>query len=642
MIRFVRLLVVLALSAPAARGGVTDPAELFPADTLAYAEVARPGELAEAVAGMLRAGRLADPVRATHDRLDKAASPQAAVEVRQAAWVGLLAAPEFAAEAKRLGGVAVGVTGFNERHEPRVAVAVLLGDSAAAGLAARAFLTTTPDVRRVGAVDGVPVFRHRNFVGRPIGPDGNPVPEEKEEARATPEPAEGPAEPTYAHVPGLFVIGSDQTAVADVLHRFAGKGSTPTLAGAEAFRKCRSARGRSGVFFYATPPALAAKTARAGGPGTDGEVRALLRFAAGPKGVKVVAGNLTLGPNAVAVSAEAELDPAAAGPLADVLAGAAVARDDFRSAAGRPGWAVTLALPAADRRAKAVLGLLDAVAKANGVLGRKPSEVIAEADRGPGPKVAGELLRGVKAVTVFAPAKPELPAGGRPLPMLVLHTETDADAEKWEQAAAKLVALLAGGGGPLTTPSSEVVGGVRVASLAGAGMLGNAPVHWARSGGAIGFGQDRKLLAQAVTGKGPPPAWPAEFAADGSPALLAVVTPARLVAHLIPPPPKNGKPAEEKKGDFLAPPAAFSPFQPGVVQAPQPPEPLAVGLARAAEGLPPVYAAVGRSGNVVRFELRMPDARKPVADAADRFVGWLEKQSAPAAGTVIPYPLWAK
>jgi hypothetical protein len=625
-------LVILALSTPAAKADVTDVAELFPADTLAYAEVARPGEFAASVAALFRGTPLADPMRFAHDRLDKAPTPQDAAAARRVGWLALVAAPEFAAEAKRFRGAAVGLVGFSARHEPRFVAAVLLGESHAAGLAVRAFLAAGSDVRRIGEIDGVAVFQHRAFAGRPADENGKPVPEEK--PAAIEEQKGGPAEWTYAYTPGLFVAGSDRDAVGDVLRQFAGKVAGKSLAAADAFWECRPARERPGVFLYATLPALAAKleaAKKAGGAPVDSDLFALLRFTLNLKAVKLVRGNLTLGPGAVTLTAEADLDPNAAGPVAGLLAGPALPRDSF-TFAGQPGWAVSASLPEEDRRAKSVLAFLDGVARANGTLGRLPSQAVAEADRGPGPKVADELLRSVKAVTVFAPAKPELPAGGRPLPLLALRLESDGDAEKWQDAASKLVALVAGTSEPLT-PAAEAVNGVRVVSAAGKGLPGNTPWHCARSGPVVAFGQDRKLVAEAVAGKGATPAFPAGFG-EKDPSALAVFTPARLVAHLIPRS-EPGKSGEVKVAEQPQPVLMPFPGLPGLTDSlqllqpgPAPPgEPLAVGLARAVEPLPPVFAAVRRDRDVLRVELRLPDPGKPVAAAAERFLGWLEKQA---------------
>jgi hypothetical protein len=614
----------IACALPAARADVTDVAKLFPAETLAYAEVVRPGDFTSALAALFQGTPLADPVRFTQDRVEKAQTPLAALAARQSGWLTLFNTPEFAAEAKRLHGVAVGLVGFTESHEPRYAAAVVLGDSHAAGLAVRTFLAVGSDVRRVGVIDGVPVFRHRTFVGRPLDEDGKPIPEQK--PANTVEPVGGPPESTYAYVPGLFVVGSDLEAVGDMLRRFAGKGEDKSLATTNSFRRCQTVRDRPGLFFYTTPAALVAKLDAARKVGRnmiDPDQYALLKFAMNARAVKLIHGTVSVGANSIALTAEADLEDATV-PLADLLTGPAVPRNIFAHTVGQPGWAMSVSLPDRGRRAQVVLELLDAVARANGTIGRLPSQAVADADREPGPKIIADLLPAVKTVIAFAPTKLELPAGCRPLPMFVFHLESDVGADGWERSAKKLIAL-AFGTADQPGLAVEVINGVRVTSLAGKDLPGGVPVHFARSGAVVVFGQDRKLVAEAVSGRGVAPAWPVGFG-SGSPAGLAVVLPGKLVAHLIPPtkPVKTG----EARAELPALLPWLTPAVPWRSDATLSREPLTVGLARAIEPLPPVFAAVNRKQASLQVEMRMPDPAKPMAVAAERFLDWLEKRTA--------------
>lgn len=593
------LIAILAVFvASTARADVTDSAELFPANTLAYAEVARPGEFVGSFADLLRGGALADPLKAAHDRLDKLQEAQFQQSHNLAAALSLLTAPEFAAELKRFRGAAVALTGFTPDHHPRVAAVVLLGDSHAAGLMIRSYLTAGPNVRRIGEQDGVPIFQHHNFIGPPLDEDGKPI-SDKSDSK-TPRLNDGVGVATYAYVPGLFVVGSDKVAVADVLRRHAGKGDAKTLARAEAFKKHQTTREKAGAFLYADPAALAQRLEAAARDGVlGGDLFALLKFVVNPKAVKGVTGTFDIRSNGIALSFDTELEAGIASPVGDVLTGGAVNAGNL-AVAGRPMWAFTLALPPAERRASALLALADAVAKANGALGRLPSEIAAAAE----PKPA-ELLRSVKAVTVFAPPKQELPKGATPVPMLAIHAETEEDAVNWARSLAPLAGVLVGRSEAMPT-SSAAVGGVHVVTLSGRKQLpGGAALHFARASATLVIGQDRQLVAEAVAAKFAP--------STGTAVGVGSVSVFPLVKPLLPAPPSK-KPDPRTDG-------------------PQMPEPWFVGLVRASEPLPPIGVSVARTKDVVRVEFTLADPKAPLTASVGKFLDWVAKRPPdPTAG----------
>ncbi len=594
----IALIAVLVVSS--ARADATDPAELFPAGTLAYAEVARPGEFVHSFVELLRGGALADPLKAAHDRLDSLKEVQFQPSHNLAAALGLVAAPEFAAELRRFRGAAVALTGFTPDHHPRLAAVVLLGDSQATGLVIRSFLTAGPNVRRVGEQDGAPIFQHHNFVAPPQEDDGKPA-EDKERPKG-PRLSDGVGVATYAYVSGLFVVGSDKAAVADVIRRHAGKGDAKTLARTEAFKRHQATREKAGAFLYADPAALAQRLdaiSRDGELGDAGDLFALLKFVVNPKAVKAVTGTLAVRPTGITLAFDTELEAGVASPLGDVLTGAAVGAGNL-TVAGQSKWALTLALPPAEGRAAALLALADGVAKANGALGRLPSDIAADVAE---PKPA-ELLRSAKAVTVFAPHKLELPKGATPVPMLAVHAETEADAVKWEQSLPQLVGLLAGESGPLPA-SSAAVGGVRVTTLGGKQLPGGAPLTHARGGTLIVIGQDRKLVAEAASAKVTP--------SNGTALGVGSVSVFPLTKHLLPAPPaKKPDPRTELQ---------------------QLPEPWPVGLVRASEALPPVAVTVARTRDVVRVEFTLTDPKAPLTAAAGKLLDWVAKRPPdPTAG----------
>ncbi|MBX9627222.1 MAG: hypothetical protein K2X82_25690, partial [Gemmataceae bacterium] len=483
------LVVLLALAAPAA-AAPPDPAALFPADTLAYAELHDPAAVAPDLAALVRGSALDDIVGYVHKKRDGTTEPRD-LQKDEIALLGLVASPEFAAELPRLR-VAAGLLGFTDRGEPRWAVAVLTGDSPAAGLVAKGFLATADGLRKVGAVGDVPVFQYR----QPMYVYDQA--ENRQKLDTTNAPAEGAHEPTFATVPGLFVVGTDKAAIGELVNRFRGKGGA-ALAGAATYREATAHR-RPGLFVYADARAFAAahtNALKAAGRGTEPDALGWFKLVADVRAVRYVAGVVQVRDGGLAVSAVTAFEPGKASPLLTILGGPAADAGLLRYAPGPAAVAVAAALPEAGRAA-AVVGFLDALAKAGGGLGPLPSDRVKELDAKYGTKSADELAARLRAVTVVLPAKQELPKGAAPLPTLVLHADGPDAAAAWLAFLPRLAGHVAKTDPP--QPATEAIGGVKVYSLPAAGMPGNSPIHYAAKGAAVAIGQDRAVVAAAVAG----------------------------------------------------------------------------------------------------------------------------------------------
>lgn len=590
--------------APVRSGNPADVAELFPAETLAYAELTRPGATADALAALFAQSPLADLLTFAHDRQDEAADPARAAGVRRSARLGLLGSPEVLEELKRTRGGAVGLIGFTDQAEARFAAVLMTGDSPLFGLVAKSYLTAGPNLRRVAVTDGVPVFQHRLMSHHIPGDedDGNPpepVDRKAEDKPAKPEPAIG--EPTYAWVPGLFVVGSDVDAIADVLRRYAGKAPGPSLAASADFRSARI--GAAGLFVYSEPHRLLAAWDLAAKRGeiADPDGVAWPRFLANPSVLRRVSGHLLLKPDAVRLTAEIDSEPGRPCPALDLIGN----RLAFAPALGEDvAWAVTIALPLAERRADCLLNLADACAAANGAIGRKPSEAVGAVNGFD----CRELLAGVDAVTVFLPGTQELPVGVRPWPVLVAHTPDAVGAERLARAIPELVRLFAGAT-QAPQPSAETVAGVRVRSVPGAGLPWAAAVHYTHQGTALAVGMDRKVVASAVKSVANPT--PPGLAA------LGLIRPAVWAKSPMPMP----KASEQGRPQFLPGVAGWRP--------PDTSEPLAWGLARSAKHLPPIEVTGTRSGGVLRLEANLREPVQPLGAAIRDLLLWLETQPVP-------------
>ena len=153
-------------------------------------------------------------------------------------------------------------------------------------------------------------------------------------------------------------------------------------------------------------------------------------------------------------------------------------------------------LPEKNRTA-VLLDFLDAIAKAHGVLGRLPGELVKELEAKYKLSLRDGLLAKVRAVTVILPEKQQLPKGAKALPILVLHMEDGDSATAWEEFLPKLVGEIAGE--KPSPPSSEIVNGVKVFSLPATGLPWKSAIHFTRKDAVLVVGQDRKLVAAAST-----------------------------------------------------------------------------------------------------------------------------------------------
>jgi hypothetical protein len=630
-IRASALLLLLCAAEGRAADTPSDIAALFPAETLAYAEVCNTAELAPQLAALFRGSVVEDSIPFIHSRKDAARTMMELGNKQSVALLGLFASPEMLAEFKRLR-IAAGVTGFTTSGDPEAAIVILTHDSPAAGLAARAYLTMSTQVRRVGEVAKVPIFQYRT-PNINYDPNGNPLIQHDKPF------TDGPHELTFAYTPGLLAIGTSKTAVGIVIRRYLGAEKSGGLDRTARFREAVAAHRQTGLFFFVNYPELSSRFAtavRAGerhrrtGPtlpalfgGGEWEALEWLSFIANAKAVRDLSGCIRFRDGGLQATIVAIVDPTQKSPLFDSLSGSAVPFESLHHAHRPASLAVSFALPEKDRPA-AVIGFLDAVAKADGVLGKLPSDVVKELTDKHRIAVAEGLIGKLRAVTIVVPSKQELPKGGRSGPMLVLHAADAAAAGAWEEFLPKLVGELAGAAGPLQ-PSAETINGVKVLTVAGAGLRWNAPVHFARSGAVVAVGLDRKLVAAAVGADAARSVVGGEKAISppgDSPVLFGVVSLGVVLPALFERPRGSGPvvPVEE-------PPVLHNgqPIPEGIIEELKKAR---KDLAAALGTLAPATVSVRRKGNELRFELFQPRVAqgdlKAVIDAA---ANWLDRSA---------------
>ena len=601
-----RLLSVIALVLVAAttRADVADVAELFPESTLAYAEIAHPAALSDEATKLFAKSAFADSVKAAHDRFDKLALPQDAAAVQRAALMALLLSPEMLSEVRKFHGIAFGLTGFDARGGPRYALAILLGDSTAAGLAAKAYLTASPNLRRVGSADGTPIFQRAGFSGPLNGEDGKPV--VRDDAPAlSPLPAEGV--PTFAYRPGLVVLGSDAACVADVMRRSYGTEKSKSLAADESFRRARPAEKFSGAFAYCVSKAIAQKVdavAKASGKSPTPEWFQFASAAVPLNATTAWSGTLTVKADAIRFVADLGFDPATPNAIRDAFSGPNAPALSGTILEPKRGWESSLALPVKEKRSKAVLDLADAIARGQGVLGRKPSEIVADSNRGTGPKIA-DLLAGVRTVHLHRVMNQKVPS----LPFVAFECESAAVAEAWIERTPHLVAMLGGLEMP-PTRSSERIGAFTVFSVPGSESLGMSAIHFASSADRFVFGADRAAVVELLTAREPTTESDAPFAARIRPSSFFPES-KPVVKKNIPIPVPNGLQPQDL---------------PPELNPPRPAEPLEVGLAQAFLGVPAIPVTVAPTPAGIHLKAVLANPAQTVCGAVDRFLDWLAKQ----------------
>ncbi|WP_149112563.1 hypothetical protein [Limnoglobus roseus] len=490
MLRSVLSAFLLVTSGTIADAQPRKPAELFPPATLAYAEIDDPAALADAVAAMVKGSALEDGLKLIHDRRDANKDPRLFNGQPALSFLATVTSPEFFAEFRKFRGAAVGWTGFTKSYEPKFVGVVLFGDSTAAGLIAKTFLANEATFRRVDTLDGVPIFQSRASPSVTYDPNsGKPI--VPEPAKAT----EGPQELTYAYLPGLFVIGSNKEAVADVLARHREK-PLESFATSEGYKSLTDLR-KPGVTFCVRLRELvtvADKAKKSNKDVLDPTLLAYLKLVLSGTAAPTLAGQFTVGAEGLALTITITRDATRPSPLLDMLDGG-LAPTVLDVCPSDLAAVCTLALPKV-QRASACLRLADAVAQADGEVGKLPSDWLAEFEQKTKRPIRDQLLSSVRAISLLLPPKQELPPKVEVIPLIALHFESEANAE---DAAAAIPALIAALRDAVPSrPSTETVSGVKVSSVADVG----GPLHFARSQTTIILGRDRNRVAVCSAGTG--------------------------------------------------------------------------------------------------------------------------------------------
>jgi hypothetical protein len=465
---------------------VKDPADLFPPDSLLYAEVTKPAELSRDVAAFIKGSVVEDMTQFMSKWREKKGDGYF-MAAEMMAMMSAFAGPEALAEFKRMQGAAVAVTGVNKKNDPEFVFVLLAGDSNVPNFIMRMFMTVDFSLRSAGTVEGVPMFyevpRGFNRVG-PGAPAPPPMPQEI-------------TGPIYANPPGAVIVGSSVEATTDLIKRMKGKEKRLALSGAPGFREAAALRQRPGLFAFANPGRIleTVETYLKGDDAFPPIARRLVAELVNPKAMRYAAASLTLIDGSLDLQLAVQTEAGNSSPLIDFIADHKVALPMMQASPKESIGLVTFALNDGEKKFNQLLAMAEKIV---GDDGPKPSEQIKAIEGQLKASIGKDIFGRISAVTVTLPAHQELPKGAMEIPMLIVTGVDAAAAEKLEQLVPPVLGMIAG---DLIEPITETIQGQKVRSLPGKAFPWKAALHYGRSGPSLVFGLDRKLVAAAMAGK---------------------------------------------------------------------------------------------------------------------------------------------
>ena len=434
-------------------------AELFPAKTAVYIEIAQPKRLAERISGLVKGSGFENALPAIDKARDK--SPANELGTSAAGILACLTSPEMLGEVTRFRGAALGITEISKLGEPTWVAVLLPGDSHVPGLLMRGYLSAGPTMHKVGRVGTVDLYQEA-FTRFDIDPLTDTV---KEGGQRT------PRGPVFAYRPGLLLAASNVAAATDMLKRYQGDEKSPGLNTAAAFKSWDAFRAPADIFAYADTKSVlpALVQSRILTFGMMGTLERLLPMGAGQSAVA----RLSFDRDAIELQVAVQYDAAAGSKLADLLTGPPVDQRAFNRL-GRAAHVAIVQLPEKDRL-KTLVRAIDPIVKMTGTLGPTGSELLADLDtRNPHLRPALEKIHRV-ALATASPTSP---------PSLLLYSDDDALA-LIETALPGILELT---GGHKVEVLTETVDGVKVRSLEAKASGLDMPIQFARGNGCLAIG----------------------------------------------------------------------------------------------------------------------------------------------------------
>jgi hypothetical protein len=341
-------LLSLSWTAPtqAQKGKIQSPAELFPADTLVYAELQKPGQLAMEVRELFKGSYLYD-VPSSLEELE-AKNKKNQIQFGSSWWMtrmGMMLAPELVSELQQMQGAAVGFTKFptgaKGDDEGEWVVVILPGTSNLPTFGMRALLSA--NARKVGAEEGVSLYRTviRNY-------------------RFDPPFEEIETGPTMALMPNLILIGTSD-AVKQTIKRALGKAEGETLASTKIYQEVvAKVGGKPGLFAFANVPKLMEIVKNVPNIGPEEKIIFDALFdLANPKAFQTAFYSITLEKGTLSLQESVLLDPNEKSQLLELYPSAPFNTDLLKFAAKDSFFAGGISNNDGEQRFEKVVGLLN-------------------------------------------------------------------------------------------------------------------------------------------------------------------------------------------------------------------------------------------------------------------------------------------
>ncbi len=467
-----------------------DAVELLPAQTLACLELRQPARLAREISLLVKGSSLdAIPERLAEMRVKSGARGYPSYRVRdRLSMLGVFLCPESLAEAGRLRGGFVALTGFDKNNSPHVAALLQSGTSNLPGIVTQMFLTGS-SARKVGEIEGVPFYREQMRIYRRIDSEAP--------GAAGPDFEERDFGPAVGRLPGAILMGSSVEALNGIIRRAKGKSVEASLTGLRAYKDAAVLRERPGLFAYLDTSAFQAKIGELGErPGNpDSGFNKSLLAVLGKDAVRNLTLSLTVQNGALEGRMRFDLNADSDSPLLGLLPNRAAARDLLHYAPSDALLAVAGGLGEGEKQIKTLLNLLDTLYEIDGRRGEnRPSRAIAEMEKKLDFHIDKDVLAPLTGVG-FVVAKDWLTGSGGTL--LLLQAKDEAAAAKLESDG--LPRLLSLGEESVVKPIASEVGGQRIGSLdGGRGKRLPMPIHFGRRGAVVAIGLDAERVAAAL------------------------------------------------------------------------------------------------------------------------------------------------
>jgi hypothetical protein len=533
----------LLLSAVAVLGGtpasqaarpVKSPADLFPANTVAYAEVRQPGRLMNEIRSLFEGSVLADVPASLADLQAKYDPRGTAFRLKeQVGRFGLFLSTEVAAEVGRLQGAALGLIGITKDGQPEYLGVVLPGESQIPGIVLRSLLAMSP-MRPIGKANGVTLYRGIYATGR-----RNPPAKVWEVG------------PAVAMMPGVLFIGSPE-AVKGAIRRAKGKGEGKALAGVKAFREARQAAGKApGLFGFINPahavPLIGAhlKQLRIDRAAWDAVVKLV-----NPKAFRADAYSLTLNKGVFRARRTVLFNPKEKSPLLEGVLPAKPVNTALLNFAPRDAvFVAAISNDGGGKRWASLLKLADRLAQLNPRNKRPPSEHLKAVEGKLGIDFGKDVFSKVAAVAfavgdpLTAPVKKITTEGPnfksvtvRPeIPMVLVVEATDAGAAKRLVGVVLPKVFSAASGGKGGKPTVKETDGQKIYSVQ---VSQTRSYHYGRRGKVIVFGSVRDSVVRSLAAGAAKEGWLADARSAKllqglqEPVAVAVVKPVELGAAM--------------------------------------------------------------------------------------------------------------